>query len=58
MPSKTRWISGGKSASTWTWYRRMSMSRGTFSMNTGHARSHQPHVVQAHTVSAFKRAAR
>ena len=31
----------------------MSMSRGTFSMNTGQARSHQPQVVQAHTVSAF-----
>ena len=29
------------------------MSRGTFSMNTGHAVSHQPQLVQAHTVYAF-----
>jgi len=32
----------------------MSMSLGTFSMNTGQARSHQPQVVQAQTVSAFR----
>ena len=31
----------------------MSMRRGTFSMNTGQAVSHQPQVVQAHTVSGF-----
>ena len=32
----------------------MSMRRGTFSMKTGQAVSHQPQVVQAHTVSGFK----
>ncbi len=51
IPLKTRDASSGKADSTSTSWRRMSMSRGTFSMRTGQAVSHQPQVVQAQNVS-------
>ena len=49
---KTRAASSGKADSTSTWWRRRSTRRGTCSMSTGQAVSHQPQVVQAQTVDS------
>ena len=51
IPLKTRAASSGKADSTSTSWRRMSTRRGTFSMRTGQAVSHQPQVVHAQKVS-------
>ena len=51
IPLNTREASSGNADSTSTSCRRMSTSRGTFSMRTGQAVSHQPQVVHDQKVS-------